>query len=244
MDASTTPAHPAPVHPAPVHPAPVHPAPVGDAKRPTTVLVVDDHRSFSELLSAALNTVPGMTCVGTASTAAQAISMTAALEPDIVVMDIQMPGQDGLVTTRRIRELAPQTIVAVVTAHCEADWVSRAAQAGASGFIPKNGSLSEMIDVLTRVRQGQMLVSPSTFSTPPAASRQRPGVHVPALTPRELEVLVYLGQGLQPKGISRVLGITVGTCRGYIKALHSKLGVSSQLEAVIKGQKLGLIRTG
>lgn len=218
------------------------PLPSEDTGRMTTVLVVDDHRSFSDLLAAALNTVPGMMCVGTASTAAQAMSMTAALRPDVVVMDIQMPGQDGLATTRRIREMSPETVIAVVTAHGEADWVSRAAQAGASGFIPKNGSLTEMIDVLSRVRLGQMLVAPSTFSTPPSASRPRSGAMVPTLTPRELEVLVYLGQGLQPKGIARVLGITVGTCRGYIKALHSKLGVSSQLEAVIKGQKLGLIR--
>lgn len=207
----------------------------------TTILIVDDHRSFSELLSAALTSVPGMACVGTASTASEALSLTAQLKPHIVVMDIEMPGQDGLVTAQRIRELAPGTLIAVVTAHSGAEWVSRAAQAGASGFIPKNGSLTEMIDVLSRVRLGQMLVAPSTFSGSSDRAPEHDDALVPTLTPRELDVLRYLGQGMLPKSVAHLLGITLGTCRGYIKVLHCKLGVSSQLQAVIKAQELGLI---
>ena len=118
----------------------------------STILVVDDHRSFADLLAAALNMVPGMRCVGTASTAADGIALAAELQPSVVVMDIQMPRQDGLAATRRIREVSPDTLIAVVTAHCDAQWVSRAAQAGASAFIPKGGSLHEMIDMLQRVR--------------------------------------------------------------------------------------------
>ena len=127
------------------------------------VLVVDDHRTFAELLSGALD-VSGMDVLGTAHTAAQAIAMAEDLKPDIVVMDIEMPRQDGLSATRRIREVAPDTAVAVVTGHSDPEWVVRAGQAGASAFIPKGGSLSEMIDILSRVSAGQMLVAPSTFS--------------------------------------------------------------------------------
>jgi DNA-binding NarL/FixJ family response regulator len=137
--------------------------------------------------------------------------------------------------------VAPNAVVAVVTAHRDPDWVMRAAQAGASGFVPKDGSLSEMIDVLSRVRAGQMLVAPSTF----AGGQPRAAVPTsqprPQLTPREQEVLDCLGHGMQVKAIARVLGITVQTCRGYVKALHAKLGVRSQLEAVVKGQQLGLL---
>lgn len=206
-----------------------------------TILIVDDHKSFAELLSAALNTVEGLRCVGTATTAAEGIAMATRLKPGIVVMDIQMPQQDGLQATRRIREVAPDTVIAVVTAHRDPEWISRAAQAGASAFIPKDGSLSEMIDVLTRVRAGQMLVAPSTFRG--GVPRRGPArdASVPSLTQRELEVLACLGHGMQAKGIARTLGITLHTCRGYIKSLHTKLGVSSQLEAVIKAQNLGLI---
>src|SRR4051812_36125030 len=106
-----------------------------------------------------------MDAVGIAFSAAQAVAMAQELQPDIVVMDIQMPRQDGLSATRRVREVAPDAVVAVVTAHRDPDWVIRAAQAGASAFIPKDGSLSEMIDVLTRVQAGQMLVAPSTFAS-------------------------------------------------------------------------------
>jgi DNA-binding NarL/FixJ family response regulator len=207
----------------------------------TTILVVDDHKSFADLLSAALDTIPGMTCVGTASTASEGIAKAAELRPCIVIMDIQMPRQDGLEATRKIREVAPDSLIAVVTAHRDQSWIARAAQAGASAFIPKNGSLTEMIDILQRVCIGQMLVAPSAFSSGPALT-PRPADEVrPVLTQRELEVLNYLGQGMPAKGIARVLGISLHTCRGYMKSLHSKLGVGTQLAAVLRARALGLI---
>jgi DNA-binding NarL/FixJ family response regulator len=208
-----------------------------------TVLVVDDHRSFADLLSAALNSVEGMKCVGTAATASEGIARAAELRPSIVIMDIQMPRQDGLMATRKIREVAPDTVIAVVTAYRDPAWISRAAQAGASAFIPKNGSLVEMIDVLRRVRQGQMLVAPSAFKGGASLAPQPFTEAKPILTQRELEVLTYLGQGMATQSIARVLGITLHTCRGYMKSLHCKLGVSTQLEVVIKAKSLGLIES-
>jgi DNA-binding NarL/FixJ family response regulator len=210
---------------------------VGVAPR---VLVVDDHRTFAELLAGALGSA-GMQPCGIATSGAQALAMVLELRPDIVVMDIEMPRQDGLATTRRIREVAPDTLVAVVTAHRDPDWVARAAQAGASAFIPKDGALGEMIDVLTRVRSGQMLVAPATFAGPIGRRPSELGPPPPTLTRREQEVLDCLGSGMQVKAIARVLGITLETCRGYVKSLHAKLGVRSQLEAVIKAQQLGLL---
>ena len=205
------------------------------------VLVVDDHRTFAELLATALSAA-GMTSLGTANSGAQAVALARELQPDVVVMDIQMPHQDGLAATRRIREVAPGAVVVVVTAHSDPDWVVRSAQAGASAFVPKDGSLDEMLDVLTRARAGQMLVAPSTFAagvvpTPRVAPDSRP-----QLTRREREVLDCLARGLPVKGVARVLGITQETCRGYIKSLHAKLGARSQLEAVIRAQQLGLVR--
>jgi DNA-binding NarL/FixJ family response regulator len=209
---------------------------------PPRVLVVDDHRTFAELLSGALEAA-GMEVLGTAHSAAEAIAAARDSQPDIVVMDIEMPRQDGLTATRRLREVAPGAVVAVVTAHRDPDWVVRATQAGASAFIPKDGSLAEMIDVLTRVRPGQMLVAPSTFSgSAPGGGRPVPVNEArPQLTRREQEVLDCLGRGMQVKAIARVLGITLETGRGYVKSLHVKLGVRSQLEAVVKAQQLGLL---
>lgn len=211
------------------------------AAEPLRVLVVDDHRTFAELLAAALESA-GMKAVGTASSANEGVALSQRLQPDVVVMDIQMPQQDGLAATRRIREVAPKSVIAIVTAHRDPDWVVRSAQAGASAFIPKDGSLAEMLEVLGQARAGQMLVAPSTFASRPTGVRSGDlSEQVPTLTRREREVLDCLAQGMQVKAIARVLGIMQETCRGYVKSLHVKLGARSQLEAVVRAQRLGLL---
>ena len=206
--------------------------------RVSTVLVVDDHRSFAEMLSAALDGVPGLSCVGTASSAAEGIALARRLQPDIVVMDIQMPREDGLAATARLREVLPDAVVAVVTAHTSPEWVSRAAQAGASAFVPKNGSLQEMIAILTSVQAGHMVVAPSTFT---AAAPTGPQEERPDLSQREIEVLRLLARGTPVRDMALALGITVNTCRGYIKTVRRKLDSASQLEAVLKARQLGLL---
>ena len=210
----------------------------GETQRVSTVLVVDDHRSFAEMLSAALDGVPGLRCVGTASSAAEGIALARRLQPDIVVMDIQMPREDGLAATARLREVLPDAVVAVVTAHTSPEWVSRAAQAGASAFVPKNGSLQEMIAILTSVQAGHMVVAPSTFT---AAAPAGPQEERPDLSQREIEVLRLLARGTPVRDMAPALGITVNTCRGYIKTVRRKLDSASQLEAVLKARQLGLL---
>src|SRR3954451_21771382 len=125
-------------------------------RKETTVLIVDDHRSFADLLESALANVEGIRCVGTASSGEEGIRRVAELSPSVVVMDIQMPGTDGLAATRRLREASPGTAVAVLTGHGDGEWVARAAQAGASAFIPKGGSLAEMIEMLRSAQPGRM----------------------------------------------------------------------------------------
>lgn len=206
------------------------------------VLVVDDHRTFAELLSLAVSAEPDLECVAIAGSGAEAVAAAQELQPDVVVMDIEMPRQDGLTATRRIREVAPAAVIVVVTAHRDPQWVVRATQAGASAFVPKNGSLPEMLDVLRRARSGGMLVAASGFASA-LASEAPAAPEAPNLTHRELDVLVCLGRGMAPKAIARVLGISLNTCRGYVKSLLAKLGVNSQLEAVVKAQRLGLIES-
>ena len=212
----------------------------GGGPRESSVLVVDDHRSFAEMLSAALDGVPGLRCIGTAGSAAEGVALARRLQPDIVVMDIQMPREDGLTATARIREAAPNSVVAVVTAHTSPEWVSKAAQAGASAFVPKNGSLQEMISILTSVQRGGMVVAPSTFAAG-AATSAFPTEKRPDLSQREIDVLRLLARGTPVKDMAPALGITINTCRGYIKAVRQKLDAASQLEAVLKARQLGLI---
>jgi DNA-binding NarL/FixJ family response regulator len=179
------------------------------ASQVTTIVIVDDNAMFASLLSAALNTAPDLQCVGTASSSAEGIRVTAALKPDIVIMDIQMSGQDGLVATSQIRKAAPDTVVVVVSAHHDSAWVARAAQAGAAAFVAKNGRLDEMTDVLRRVRSGENLLDPPRAAAPSLAAcpKLEP---VPALD-------------AQPRGATRVLGNSRHTGRGLTRALRSKL---------------------
>ena len=212
------------------------PAVDGDDER--TVLVVDDHRSFAEMLAAALDGTPGLRCIGVAGSAAEGVAMARQLQPDVVVMDIQMPREDGLVATARVREVAPDALVAVLTAHASPEWVGRAAQAGASAFVPKNGSLQEMLDVLTGLQRGQLVVAPSAFRVPPSPALAS---DLPELSQREVEVLRLLADGTAVKDLAPVLGITLNTARGYVKSVRAKLGAASQLEAVLKARELGLL---
>jgi DNA-binding NarL/FixJ family response regulator len=205
----------------------------------STILVVDDHQTFAEMLSVALDAVPGLRCVGIAHSAAVGVAEARRLQPDIVMMDIQMPREDGLAATRRIREAVPSAVVAVVTAHTTAEWVGKAAQAGASAFIPKNGSLQEMISILTSVQPGQMVVSPTTFAVTATATPATAAA--PDLSQREIDVLRLLAQGTSVKEMAPALGITLNTCRGYIKTVRQKLQAASQLEAVLKARQLGLL---
>jgi DNA-binding NarL/FixJ family response regulator len=225
----------------------IHTTAVLDEPRPTAppalrVLVVDDHRAFAEMLAAALETV-GMQSVGVAHSAAQAVSLAEALQPDVVIMDIQLPDQNGLAATRRIREVAPGVVVAIVTAHRDPDWVIRATQAGAAAFISKAGPLAEMLEVLTAARAGQMVVAPSTFARRPSGPvpEQRRIEPVPQLTRRERQVLDCLSSGMQVKAIARVLGIGEATCREYVKTLHVKLCARSQVETIVRAQQMGLL---
>jgi DNA-binding NarL/FixJ family response regulator len=205
-----------------------------------TVLIVDDHHAFADLLAMALDNEPDLVVVGTSDTAAGAVDLAVRTRPSLVVMDIQLGGQDGLEATRRLRCSVPEAVVVVVSAHHDLTWLPKAAAAGAHAYVPKSGSLTELLSILRNANQGPMVVAPSLMLRRP---RTDDPAHVSALhlTGRELDVLALVCAGLAPKQIARVLNVSLNTARGHVKAIHSKLGVRSQLEVVAKARSMGLI---
>ena len=151
------------------------------ASGPVRVLIIDDNPSYAALLTCALDTIDDIDCVGTATSAAEGFARLTELAPTVVIMDLMMPGLDGLAATRQLRELSPDTAVAVVSAHSNTEWIARAEDAGAAAYIPKGGSLPELIDVLRAATPGPMIVTPSLHTTWPT---QRPDPH-PEPTPTE-----------------------------------------------------------
>ena len=195
-----------------------------DQRTETTVLVVADYQLSEELLTAALGSVSGIRCVGSASSVSEGVRLVKLLRPSVVVLDIQVPGRSALVAARRLGRANRRTAVAVVTSqHGEG---ALTVQGGSAGLDP-HASFAELVDLLKSVQPSE--------SGPSEVGPQR------ELTSRELEVLRHINQGLQAKQIARVMGISVYTCRGYIKAAYAKLEVGSQIAAVNRCRQLQLL---
>jgi DNA-binding NarL/FixJ family response regulator len=212
------------------------PAAPSDVRR---VAVVDDHSTFAELLVLALQREPDFECVGHAATVADGVALVERTRPDLVVMDVRLPDGTGFSATRRLLETVPTATVVVLTAHASPDFVAQAAAAGASAFLPKDGSLSVMLDTLRSARKGSLIVHPSLLAR--ARSGARTGNVYVDLTQRETEVLELMGQGQDVTRIARRLGMAESTCRGHIKTILVKLDAHTQLEAVVKAVRRGLL---
>jgi DNA-binding NarL/FixJ family response regulator len=208
-------------------------------QRVTRVAIVDDHRAFADLLALAICDQEDFECVGVAHTVATAVELVAREEPDIVALDLQLGAESGLDAARQIRAALVQPVIVVVSAHSDPGWMVRASQVGVNAFAPKTGSLAEMLGVLRRARDGSTLLAPSLLRGP--ARTTAPSGHPQRLTVREHDVLRLMGLGMAPGAIARLLEISTNTCRGYVRTIHAKLGVQTQLEAVVKAQRLGLI---
>lgn len=214
---------------------------------PTRVLIVDDHRSFAEALVIAINYHDDLLSVGAVPSIAEAIACLETAEPDVVLMDVRLPDGDGIEATERLLLLRPDTRVVILTGHTDVDVLARAATAGASGFLPKESTIGSVIHAIRTARGGEMLVEGTTLAAilgrvaSSVSATQRAGVDPILLTPREADVLLLMGQGMDPHAIATSLGISLHTCRGYQKGIMAKLDAHSQLEAVVVATRRGLL---
>lgn len=213
------------------------------ARTITTVLVVDDHTTFSDLLAMALDREPDLTCVGTAASVTEAFVKVDERRPDLVIMDVRLGEGDGVTATAELTRIYPELRVVILTAHIDTALMQRAADAGACCLLPKDGSFSDLLEALRSSRREGLVVHPTLLKTLIMSQPQR-DVMIPSLTRRERDVLKMLADGLDARAIARSLGISVNTCRGYVKNLLVKLDAHSQLEAVVIATNRGLVSVG
>jgi DNA-binding NarL/FixJ family response regulator len=204
------------------------------------VLVVDDHRTVTDLLQLVLNNEDDLCCVATVHDA-RAVPRAAELHrPDVVVMDVHLKDADGLECTRKLTAGDPSLKVVVLTGHADMHVVQRAAAAGACALLAKDGALPDLLRTIRTVRPGAFLVGPELLQQVMEAEEHQE--YMPPLSRREDDVLQLLATGMSLRGIAEDLGISLHTCRGYVKTLMVKLGAHSQLEAVLLAGQRSLLR--
>jgi DNA-binding NarL/FixJ family response regulator len=204
------------------------------------VLVIDDHRTFAELLIGAFSREDDLTSVGWAGTVAEGTAKALELRPDVVVLDYHLPDGTGLAAAARIFEAAPRTRIVMLTGAAPRAAMEQAAGLGVCAFLPKDGSLATVLDAIRHSRNGGFFVHPSLMVQPAPVTRQVTGP-VPVLTPREREVLRLMSTGTDVRTSANLLGMSTNTCRGHVKSILAKLGAHSQLEAVATATRLGLL---
>lgn len=201
------------------------------------MLVVDDHRTVAELLRLAIDTAPGLRCVGVAYDALTAVRLVEEVQPEVVLCDLHLGAErmSGVEVARAVAA-GGRAATILLTGDATGMRLDTLHQCGASGLLAKDGDLPVLLATVRDARRDQLVVDPSLLR---ALSRPR-AVGV-GLSPREGDVLRLMGQGKDVVRIARELGITTATCRGYVKTLLHKLDAHSQLEAVVKAQSLGLL---
>ena len=216
--------------------------PAGDTK----VLVVDDHAVFRYGMRAMLANAKGFEVVGEAATGEEAVEKAAEMHPDIVLMDIQMSGMNGIEATRRILQSNPDVSVVVVTMFGDDESVFLAMRVGARGYVLKGADAEEVMKVLRAVANGEAHFGPeiakrlmSFFSAPRPAP---PSEEFPELTAREVEILDLIARGLSNREIASRLYLSPKTIRNHVSNVFLKLQVADRAQAIVRAREAGLGR--
>ena len=215
---------------------------------PLRVLIADDHPLFRSGLRALLGAVPDTAVVGEAKTGEEAIGLAAELQPDVVVMDLQMPGISGIDATRRIFDISPHVGVLVVTMFEDDYSVFAAMRAGAKGYVLKDADEEDMLHAIRALGKGEAIFSPAVarrvmdFFTGARSEVERavPARAFPELTNREREVLDLIAQGLSNPEIAARLYLSPKTVRNHISNIYAKLQVADRAQAIVRAREAGL----
>ncbi|HEY8526643.1 MAG TPA: response regulator transcription factor [Acidimicrobiales bacterium] len=226
--------------------------------RPITVLLADDQDLVRAGFRVILGTEEGIEVVGEARNGAEAVERAAALRPDVVLMDVQMPDVDGLEATRRILADTdpdrPRTRVVILTTFDRDDYLFAALQAGASGFLLKNARPEDLVDAVRVVARGDALLSPEVTRRVIAQFSRRAQVNrgsgpaaphrPPELTDREYDVLVAMARGASNAEIAQQLGVSEATVKTHVSRILVKLNLRDRTHAVVYAYENGVVAPG
>ena len=208
------------------------------------ILIADDHPLVRSGMRALLTATEDLEVVGEAATGEEAMSLAAALQPDVIVMDLRMPGINGIEATRRIMQSYPHMRILVVTLFEDDDSVFAALRAGARGYILKEANEVEVLRAIRAVGGGDAIFSSTIaqrllgfFAAPRPAALAAP---FPDLTDREREILTLIAQGCSNGEIAQTLVISLKTVRNYISSIFSKLQVVDRAQAILRAREAGL----
>lgn len=202
---------------------------------PIKILIVDDHPVMCSGLSNVLNTQEGMTVVGTTGSGSEALRMLPIEMPDLILLDLRMPGMDGLSVLRALQSIATPPKIVVLTSYEEDELIYQAIKAGAQGYVLKDTTEAALVEAIKTVHAGKRYLPIDI------ASRLTDRMMRTDLSPRELQTLRLLAKGLTNKQIASALHLSEYTIRHYVNSIIEKLKVSDRTEAVAMAFKTGLL---
>ncbi len=210
---------------------------------PLTLVIIDDNRVYRSGVRLLLDGLEGFEVVAECTTGEEGVKQVTGLRPDLVLMDIRLPGMDGIMATRVLREAVPESRVLILSMYGEHHLVFQAVKAGAWGYLMKDADPDEIIRSLQAVAIGQAVFGPqvarrvlSLFSS----LDQMPEMPFPQLTPREREILMHLARGASNQELSDHLGLSLKTVRNNVSAIYNKLQVVDRAQAIVTAREAGL----
>lgn len=209
-----------------------------------SVLIVDDHEVVRRGVRAFLDTVPDMQVVGEAASGEQAVQMTGETAPDVVLMDLILPGMDGLEATRQIKLLSPHTQVVVLTSYDQDEYIFPALQAGATSYTLKDMKMDNLAEAIRKAALGEATLHPRVAMRVVKSVRGEingDGL-AEGMTGRELEVLKMIAHGLSNSQIAEALVLSEYTVKGHVSNILSKLGLADRTQAAAYAWEKGIVR--
>jgi len=214
---------------------------------PIKVLIADDHVFYREGVRALLSNVPEVEVVGEANNGEESIAQAKSLQPDVILMDLNMPGMNGIDATRKVHETYPNIGVLVITMFDDDDSVFAAMRAGARGYLLKDADKDEVVRAIVAVERGEAIFSPAIaqrmmkyFAAPSASSKKSQPDEFAELTEREYEILDLIAEGDNNMVIANKLSLSIKTVQNYVSSILTKLQVADRAQAIVRAREAGL----